>query len=512
MHYILILFNIFSAFILTTCTALEVSNSHLRNIYNRLDPKSVSQHLAFYELYSERSLGKQALNDAWKLLSGNPFNPPFFSPLFPSPSILKELMSLVNKPMDQKLSPLDPNTIGVIQKLTRHLQHYNLKGHHVWSEEEVLNLPLEEIDVSRGLFLSQFADDRLLIQSYEAYLDLIALQILAYLPSSAGPDEKIKAINSLIFDQMGFRFPPHSLYAKDIDVYTFLPSVLDSRRGVCLGVSVLYICLAQRLGLPLEIITPPGHIYIRCRYNEEIINIETTVRGIHIDCEEYLSLHVKSLQQRTVKEVIGCVHFNQASGYWQAGQHEKALNAYEKASFYMPNDIFLKELKGYVLLILKRKTEGEQILWEVKDTQPEHCLIKETIIDDYFAHRIDANGIQAIFTRVDDDRKSILAKKELLEKTLDRYPYFRAGLLHLAVTWLQLHRPGEALNILKKYDAIDPNNPEVHYYLSVLYCQRYYFALAWHHLQQAENILKAQQHSSKVLRELRKELLCICPE
>ena len=76
-----------------------------------------------------------------------------------------------------------------------------------------------------------------------------------------------------------FRFPPHSLYAKDIDVYTFLPSVLDSRRGVCLGVSILYLCLAQRLDLPLEAMTPPGHIYVR--YGEDL-NIETTARGIDV--------------------------------------------------------------------------------------------------------------------------------------------------------------------------------------------------------------------------------------
>lgn len=113
---------------------------------------------------------------------------------------------------------------------------------------------------SRSFFKSQFGPDRVRIQSYEALIDLMALQILARLPKQASAEEKIIAINTFIFDEMGFRFPPHSLYAKDIDLYTFLPSVLDSRRGVCLGVSILYLCLAQRLELPLEMITPPGPV------------------------------------------------------------------------------------------------------------------------------------------------------------------------------------------------------------------------------------------------------------
>ena len=98
---------------------------------------------------------------------------------------------------------------------------------------------------------------------------------------------------------MRFRFPPHSLHAKDIDIYTFLPSVLDGRRGVCLGVSILYLCLAQRLGLDLEIITPPGHIYVRYQSPEgEMINIETTARGIDIPSERYLGMETRKLQTK----------------------------------------------------------------------------------------------------------------------------------------------------------------------------------------------------------------------
>ena len=42
----------------------------LTALYSTLDPTSVSQHFAFYELYPKTHEGKAALVHAWDLLSG----------------------------------------------------------------------------------------------------------------------------------------------------------------------------------------------------------------------------------------------------------------------------------------------------------------------------------------------------------------------------------------------------------------------------------------------------------
>lgn len=494
---------------------LDPSEAKLKMLYNSLDPLSISQHLAFYELYAQQGLGQQALKDAWQLLTDIPTSQQSLSsdkiPL--STSAIHALVSLVNKPLDQDIPLLDEEAKKALIKLSSRLPHYYLKGHHVWSEKEVLKLPSQEIDLAHGLFLSQFESDYSRIQSYEALIDLMALQILARLPHNASPEEKITAINAFIFDEMGFRFPPRSLYAKDIDLYTFLPSVLDSRRGVCLGVSILYLCIAQRLALPLEMITPPGHIYVRyCQDEDKVINVETTARGIHIDSEEYLSINHCFLQKRTIKEVIGMVHFNQASIYWQNQEYEKALQAYQKAELYMPDDPLLKELMGYILILTGNQEKGEKLIREIKDVIPYGAIVKITMAEDYLKGDVDIKGIEIIFKQSDEDRQSILAKKQALEKTLERYPHFRFGILNLAITWLQLHRIGEALDILYRLQLLDKNDPEVHYYLSLLYFQRYDYCHAWHHLKQAESIVKSHQYDPKILKELRRELLTHCPE
>ncbi len=122
-------------------------------------------------------------------------------------------------------------------------------------------------------------------------------------------------------------------------------------------------------------------------------------------------------------------------------------------------------------------------------------------------------GISILFSAKEkEDRQSILAKKQALEQMLKTYPRFRAGILNLAFTWLQLHRATEALETLICLQKIDNSDPEIHYYLSILYIKCCDYPQAWHHLQQAEFITKSHHYAPKPLLELRRQLLNDYPE
>ena len=497
---------------------LEVySEERLKTLYNSLDPQSVAQHLAFYDLYPESPEGHQALQTAWGLLAQSAPQSPTMNPIEIPFSLtgIDAIVALINKQPNESTPNLSHAELNVIERLAAGLPNRQLKGHWATTEEQVISLDTNDVDLARGLFLSQFADSEnplLQIRSYEATIDLMALQILTKVTLEACPEEKIRAINHFIFEEMRFRFPPHSMYAKDIDLYTFLPSVLDSRRGVCLGVSILYICIAQRLGLTLEMITPPGHIYVRFRNGDKIINIETTARGINLPTEMYLGVETRSLQQRNVKDVIGLAHFNQASTFWQNENYEKAVATYEIAQKYLPDDKLLMELLAYNYLFTGQKEKGEAYLTKVKDHIPEYAITKQTVAEDYLNGKVNADGIKAIFKHVDESRESILEKKNAITSVLEKYPQFRSGLSALAITWLQLHRAGEALEVLKQYHELDAEDPSAEYYLSVLYAQRMDYNLSWEHLKQAEKLVKARNHYPKTIKELRKSLSCQYPE
>ena len=486
----------------------------LQSIYTSLDPTSIFQHFAFYELYPDTPLGKQALAHAWKLLHEKR------APQHILPSIdVQSLIQFVNRPPDaENFAALSDKQLQLIESLGKHLKNRSLKGYGLWDAQEMKKLPSEEVDLARAIFLSEMEEDtpeaRLKIRSYEAHIDLMALQLLARIPENASPPETVRAINEMLFNEMRFRFPPHSLGIKDVDLYTFLPSVLDSRRGVCLGVSILYLCLAQRLDLNLQIITPPGHIYVRYVDPEtgEETNIETTARGIDMPSENYLGIETRKLQQRTMREVVGMAFMNQAAVSWHRGKNEMTIKLYERARQYLsPDDYLLNMFLGFNYLFAGREEEGKKLLRSIQGVVPDYAVCADTVSEDFLAGKTDAEGIEAVFQEVDETRNSILKKQKRIEKVLEKFPEFRQGILHLAITYLQLGREKEALPHLTRYAKIHPKDPTVQYYLAAIHLQRFNYNEAWKHLQQTEEILSGCNHHPRALKELKKSLQRACP-
>ena len=490
------------------------SAASLQALYNSLDPLSLAQLLAFYELYPESAEGKKALDNAWKLLTHGQHLPT--TPMMTLPHFdLQAIIALVTREKSAPPIKLSLEQLALIEEIAKPLANRRLKGFSAWSREEVVRLPTEEIDLARGLLLYQYeqtAASKEAIRQYEATLDLMALQILARLPPQAISVDKVREINRFIFQEMQFRFPPHSLHAKDIDLYTFLPSVLDNRQGVCLGVSILYLSLAQRLDLPLEIITPPGHIYIRYRDEKQLINIETTARGIHVPSEKYLGINTRKLEERTLKEVIGLAFVNQASVAWGKEQYSTTVELYEKALPFLPHDPLLKMFLGFNYLFIGKTSKGVDLLQQVQHLTFDFAVSSENIPEDYLRGKVDAEGIKAIFLPVDETRTSVLEKQKQLEKILTRHPDFRAGLLQLATTWLQLGRSNEAQTILERHHKIDPNNAIVEYYLAMLCLERFDYNGAWNYLKRSEAITEKRNHHPKALKSVRNELRTLCPE
>jgi tetratricopeptide (TPR) repeat protein len=505
---------LFRILLILTMLCASVQATPLQALYATLDPTSVAQHFAFYELYPKTPEGKQALRHAWDLLSRGCYD---CDPELVLPSLdVQPIIALVNRSNAESIPTLTDEQLAVIDRLAGHLSNRKLLGYGLWSEAQILALQPEEIDLARGLLVAELgesADVRRSIQSYEAMMDLMALQIYARLPANATPEQKIFYINDYVFSEMRFRFPPHSLYAKEIDVYTFLPSVLDGRKGVCLGVSILYLSLAQRLDLHLEAITPPGHIYVRhVGESGKVINIETTARGVDLPSKVYLSVESKALKQRTLREVIGLAFVNQASVSWQNDDFAKAVTLYEKAGPYLPDDYLLQLFLGYNYLFLGEEAKGRSLLMPLRDRVPEENLTPDSIVADYLDGKADVQAIRAVFQSVDARRQSILDKQRQLQEVVTKWPQFRQGIMHLAVTWLQLGREKEALGVLTRVHELEPQDPLVCYYLAALHYQRHNYTQAWHYLGLAEEVLKAHHHAPEAVRQLRTMLTQACPE
>lgn len=484
--------------------SLHAHFEDVETLYSTVDPTSLSKLFAFYHLQKDNVYGKKALERAFFLINKHREEPLETSavPLFHRIDLDSLLLTLTKQP-EESIPLLSEEELQFVEKISSHLPHKKLKGHSITLLEEAESLPSSEIDLARAIFLSQYGRDQLdLVKSYEATLDLFALSILARLEKGASDLEKIEQISYFIFYEMLFRFPPHSLWPSNIDEYSFLPSILDSRHGVCLGVTILYLALSQRLGLDLMICTPPGHIYLSYEKDGKELNIETTARGTNVPTKRYLSIGTKYIQHKQLKEVIGVYHINSASVHWQAKNYLGAIKQYETALRFMPEDTLTQTFLGFNYVLAGEKEKGTAYLTKVRNKRIDGGITDNTLVADYLDGRVNEEGITAIYESVDETRESIFKKGRQLATLVEKYPTFRDGIFHLALTWLQLGRKKEALEYLVKYHELDPNNPVVEYYLTYLHFARLKPSLARRHFKTLSYLLEKEGHKPEVLDEL----------
>jgi regulator of sirC expression with transglutaminase-like and TPR domain len=119
----------------------------------------------------------------------------------------------------------------------------------------------DRIDLARAcLLIAQDAYPGLEIDRYLGDLERLAVQLRDRLPRRAGAEEKILALNQFLYGDLG--------YTGNADDYydprnSYLNEVMDRRTGIPITLSVLYMELGRRIGLPVEGVSFPGHFLVR---------------------------------------------------------------------------------------------------------------------------------------------------------------------------------------------------------------------------------------------------------
>ena len=475
------------------------SPSQIRALYHSLDQKSIEQHLSFYRLYPRTTHGRDALQKAWQLLGGKNRIAEGATTLPHSnlTSLVKLFASGVQNGKDQ----LNGELVSFIQRLSAHLPNKQLKGAKTTTVEELQTLLPDEIDVARALLLHQTTTLRQ-IESYEAMIDLMALQILARTPIYAPTIEKIDAINAFLFDQKGFHFPPEDRWTSDIFPYTALPHVIDSKEGVCLGISLLYISIAQRMDLPLHTITPPGHIFVQFEEAGQTINIETTARGIHLPIDVYQDPNTPFLPKRNAKELIGLSLINQASTHWKNHEFEQAGALYSQAALYLERDPLLMQLRGLNAYMAGDTATSFFHLKKLQEEQRNDQIAIDPLITDILEKNLPQEAVKVIAIPTEQTHDAYVMKSEEIEQILKAYPKSTSAPLYLAYTYLQMNRTAEALKALDRFHALYPNHPTAESLLSQISFIRRNFPKAWFHLENAKRLTEAHQYHPKILKEL----------
>lgn len=215
-------------------------------------------------------------------------------------------------------------------KARAELANAQLRGLRVHTVEGVLRLKEEQIDLgTAALVISRDWGTTKTLHTYRRKIDTLAEEIQKRLEEKklTADFRAIPVINQYLFKELEFKPVPTADNPEDL----FLHVVLDKKRGYCLSLSVLYLAIGERLGMPLYGVVVPGHFFVRYDDGHNRFNIETTAEGRMADDDHYRNnfappadhkLYMKNLTKR---QTLGCFFNNLGNSYSAVDQNEQAF-------------------------------------------------------------------------------------------------------------------------------------------------------------------------------------------
>jgi regulator of sirC expression with transglutaminase-like and TPR domain len=210
------------------------------------------------------------------------------------------------------------------------------------------------IDLLRAcLSIAEDAYPGLDMEHYLRDFEAMALRLRARLPQTCGAEERVVALNRFLFDDLGYR-------GNDDDYYdprnSYLNEVLERRTGIPITLSIVYMELGRRVGLPLEGVSFPGHFLVRLPLRGAMLVLDPFAGGASLaedDLQERLRRVIppaasaplpvselpleQFLEPATRRQVLARLLRNLKGIYRETGQPERLLEVLNRMLLVAPD-------------------------------------------------------------------------------------------------------------------------------------------------------------------------------
>ena len=221
--------------------------------------------------------------------------------------------------------------------------------------------------LSAALLIAKDEYPSLSLADYEARLDQFANELRGSFRKAGDNGERLSLLNRFLFAEMGFAgdeldyFDPRNNYVND---------VLDRRLGNPISLAVVQLALAQRLDLPLNGVSFPGHFLVSMPMEDGIVVLDPFHRGRMLDLPELRRRARQELSSRSVDDqrlatllepadhraiVIRMLH-NLKVSYERREAWDKALRCTDRLVTVNPNSV--ADLRDRGLLYLRLEHYG----------------------------------------------------------------------------------------------------------------------------------------------------------
>jgi regulator of sirC expression with transglutaminase-like and TPR domain len=214
---------------------------------------------------------------------------------------------------------------------------------------QLVSGPEDKLDLAEAaLLIAQEEQPQLDITIYLRRLDEVAAAARARLPQVPEPTDIIHGLNVQLFQEEGFAGNESEYYDPR---NSFLNEVLDRKRGIPITLSVIYLEVGRRLGLPLVGVGFPGHFLVKYSgANGELVldpfaggatltldELAQKLRRMYGDANPFLGQIPQLLAPASKKDILVRMLRNLKGIYLQQNDFPRALAAIDRILLVAPD-------------------------------------------------------------------------------------------------------------------------------------------------------------------------------
>src|SRR5687767_11091870 len=128
---------------------------------------------------------------------------------------------------------------------------------------QILRREDARIDLARAcLMIAEDAYPGLDVDRYVGEIERMAIGLRGRMPQKQNAEERVVALNQFLYEDLGYWGNTDNYYDPR---NSYLNEVIERKTGIPITMSILYMELGRRIGLPLEGVSFPGHFLVRLK-------------------------------------------------------------------------------------------------------------------------------------------------------------------------------------------------------------------------------------------------------
>lgn len=207
-----------------------------------------------------------------------------------------------------------------------------------------------------ALAIAQDADPYLDFGAVQEQVDSFAAEVQRRLPSAASIVQKLRTLNHFFYHELGFAGNVNDYYDP---ANSYLQRVIDCRRGIPISLAVIYIELAQQIGLEIRGVSFPGHFLMKLSVpsGEIILDPFNGASLSREELEERLAPYVGDyhqpdlslatyLQTAQPRAILARMLHNLKALFSERGEWERMLEVQQRLVVLLPDDVAERRDRG----------------------------------------------------------------------------------------------------------------------------------------------------------------------